>query len=92
MLYWVHLVWVGFELTTLVVIGTDCIGSIKSNYHTITATTNSIYIQGQNVKTISSSLFSNLKINIEPKPYRMFVYTYSVYMLEMTNAWQKLHY
>ena len=28
-----------FELTTSVVIGTDCIGSFKSNYHTITATT-----------------------------------------------------
>jgi hypothetical protein len=28
----------GFELTTLVVIGTDCIGSYKSNYHTITTT------------------------------------------------------
>jgi len=26
--------WTGFELTTLVVIGTDCIGSCKSNYHT----------------------------------------------------------
>jgi len=36
MLYRVHLAWVGFELTTLVVIGTDCIGSCKSNYHTIT--------------------------------------------------------
>ena len=35
MLYRVHLAWVGFELTTLVVIGTDCIGSYKSNYHTI---------------------------------------------------------
>jgi hypothetical protein len=30
----VHLAWVGFELTTLVVIGTDCIDSCKSNYHT----------------------------------------------------------
>ena len=39
MLYQLHLVWVGFELTTLVVIGTDCIGSCKSNYHTITTTT-----------------------------------------------------
>jgi hypothetical protein len=29
----------GFELTTLVVIGTDCIGSGKSNYHTIPTTT-----------------------------------------------------
>jgi hypothetical protein len=28
-----------FELTISVVIGTDCIGSCKSNYHTIKATT-----------------------------------------------------
>ena len=39
MLYWLHLAWVGFELTTSVVIGTDCIGSCKSNYHTITTMT-----------------------------------------------------
>jgi hypothetical protein len=39
MLYRVYLNWVGFELTTLVVIGTDCIGSYKSNYHMITNTT-----------------------------------------------------
>jgi hypothetical protein len=39
MLYQLHLAWAGFELTTLVVIGTDCIGSSKSNYHTITTTT-----------------------------------------------------
>jgi hypothetical protein len=31
--------WSRFELTTSVVIDTDCIGSCKSNYHTITATT-----------------------------------------------------
>ena len=31
--------WSRFELTTSVVIGTDCIGSCKSNYHTIMATT-----------------------------------------------------
>jgi hypothetical protein len=31
--------WSRFELTTSVVIGTDCIGSCKSNYHAITATT-----------------------------------------------------
>ena len=31
----------GFELTTLVLIGTDCIGSCKSNYHTITTLTGS---------------------------------------------------
>jgi hypothetical protein len=28
-----------FELTSLVAVGTDCIGSRKSNYHTITTTT-----------------------------------------------------
>jgi hypothetical protein len=31
--------WSTFELTTSVVIGTDCIGSCKSNYYTITTTT-----------------------------------------------------
>jgi hypothetical protein len=33
--------WSRFELTTSVVIGTDCIGTCrcKSNYHTIAATT-----------------------------------------------------
>jgi hypothetical protein len=30
--------WAGFKLTMLVVMGTDCIGSCKSNYHTITTT------------------------------------------------------
>jgi hypothetical protein len=39
MLYQVHLVWVGFELTISVVIGTDCIGNCKSNYDTIMTTT-----------------------------------------------------
>jgi hypothetical protein len=35
--------WSRFELTTSVVIGTDCIGSCKSNYHTIAATTTPLY-------------------------------------------------
>ena len=38
MLYQEHLTWAGFELTTLVVVDTDCIGSCKSNNHTITST------------------------------------------------------
>ena len=41
MLHRVHLVWAEFELTTSVVIDTDCIavvGSCKSNYHAITTT------------------------------------------------------
>ena len=39
MWYRVRLDWVGIELTNLVVIDTDCTGSCKSNYHTITITT-----------------------------------------------------
>jgi len=35
-LYRVHLAWVGLELTMLLVICTDCIGSFESNYHRIT--------------------------------------------------------
>ena len=38
MLYQVHLASAGFELKMLAVIGTDCIGSYKSNYHIVTAT------------------------------------------------------
>ena len=33
MLYRLKLPWAGFELTTLVVIGTDYIASCKSHYH-----------------------------------------------------------
>jgi hypothetical protein len=36
--------WSRFKLTTSVVIGTDCICSCKSNYHTITARTASLRI------------------------------------------------
>jgi len=42
MLYRVHLAWTGFELTALSMIDTGCIGSCKSNYHAITATTTSL--------------------------------------------------
>ena len=38
-MYRVHLAWAGFELSMLVVIGTDCTGSCKSNYHTIKSMT-----------------------------------------------------
>ena len=32
MLYQVDITWAGFELTTSMVIGTECIGNSKSNY------------------------------------------------------------
>jgi hypothetical protein len=50
MLYQVHHTWVEFELTTLVVIGTDCTGSYKSNYHTITTTTAHVQVWSGKLK------------------------------------------
>jgi hypothetical protein len=59
MLYRVHLAWVGFEHTTLVVIATDYIGNCKSNYHT---------------NTTAPTLFDNLiKISIW-SDYRIIFY------------------
>ena len=52
MLNQVHIAWAGFKHTTLVVIGTDCIGSYKSNYHTITTTTALWYLcNGNKMRT-----------------------------------------
>jgi hypothetical protein len=69
MLYRVHLVWVGFELM-LVVIGTDCIDSSKSNYHTITTMTTpdchditEIFLSG--VKLYNPNLYYKLVIIIQ---------------------------
>ena len=59
MLYRVHLSLEGFELTTLVVISTDCIGSYKSNYRTITTTTApkiNIYSYSHNYSSMSKTL------------------------------------
>ena len=42
MLYRIHLSLALFELTTLVVICTDCTGYCKSNYHTITTTPHTV--------------------------------------------------
>jgi hypothetical protein len=47
----VHLAWEGFELTTLVVIGTDCIGtfcSYKFNYHTTTTAPSEGWLEHNN--------------------------------------------
>ena len=47
--YRVHLAWAAFELTKLVVIGTDYTGSCKPNYHTTTTTTVPDIIQTENM-------------------------------------------
>jgi hypothetical protein len=44
MLYQYTSPWTGFELTTLVAIGTDYTGSCKSNHHTITTTTAHMHV------------------------------------------------
>jgi hypothetical protein len=58
MLYRVHLAWAGFELTPLVVIGTDWIGSCKSNYHTIVTMTPLLVQSGHHCHFIECNLFS----------------------------------
>jgi len=51
----------GFELITLVMICTNCTGSCKSNYHTITATTAPAQKQ-DNVFSWASCCFSELTL------------------------------
>jgi hypothetical protein len=63
MLYRVHLTLAGFELTTLLVMDTDCIGSYKSNYHTITMASVSLS------KLCSYSVESGIKCHY-PNPLR----------------------
>jgi hypothetical protein len=57
MLYWEHLFLAGFELTTLLVMGSDCIGRYKTNYHTMTAMmdpTNFQVLRIQDIYTMAS--------------------------------------
>ena len=51
--------WTGIELTTLLVIGTDCKGSCKSNYNTLTTTTApaTVNIRGQSKLQLSYQQF-----------------------------------
>ena len=60
MLYRVHFAWARFELTTLVVIGTCCIGSYEPNYHTIMTTTVpgiNQYLQREDIYYILTSTY-----------------------------------
>jgi len=70
--------WSRFELTTSVVISIDCIGSCKSNYHTITAKTalswkTKIYlkklwkISQYNVHVYNEQFYINSKIYVRQK-------------------------
>ena len=59
----VHLTRVGFELTTLVVIGTDCIGRRKSNYHTITTMT-ALFFWGNLYKSANIKAISRPQLHV----------------------------
>jgi hypothetical protein len=59
-LYRVHLTWARFELTTLVVIGTDCIGcnTNKSNYYTnMTSTVPILLLKAQKLSIFHLNLW-----------------------------------
>ena len=65
MLYRVYLAWMEFEVITLLVIGTDCISSCKSNNHTITTTTTFYTRMSQHKNT---NYFSPNVLNFQEKP------------------------
>ena len=60
MLYQAHLAWAGFELTTVVVISTDCTGSCKSNYHTMTTAVAPVIFGKQNLTSRSQYSINNI--------------------------------
>jgi hypothetical protein len=55
--------WSRFELTTSVVIGTDCIGSCKSNYNTITATMAPLYKNEWSDKSLYSTIVGSVIVH-----------------------------
>jgi hypothetical protein len=77
MLYQVHLTWMGFKLM-LVVIGTDCIGGWKSNYHTITTTT----AWGKN-----HGVYSQICIKRSPLEQKKWINTYENFYDRTRKRW-----
>jgi Iap family predicted aminopeptidase len=67
-LYRVHLAWAEFELTTLVVMGADCICSYKSNYHTTTTKTAHMI----KVHIVSKTIISIINRDMEPDQSNVF--------------------
>jgi hypothetical protein len=79
MMYRVHLSCGEFQLMTLVVICTDCIGSYKFNHHTTTATTakSEVYL---NLNNFTKSKW---------KYWYLYIYWYQ-YVLRTCNIWNCL--
>jgi hypothetical protein len=58
--------WVGFDDTTLVMIGIDCTGSCKSNCHTITTTTVPVILL-----SLGCCLLSTMSVKLYIHEYRL---------------------
>ena len=77
--------WSEFELATSVVIGTDCIGSCKSNYRTITATTPT---SPTSMIGFSSPRFQESQK--EPKPIFSAIFPLNVIVIIFSGIWQRV--
>jgi hypothetical protein len=66
--------WTGFELTTLVMIGTACTDSCKSNYHMIMIMT-----------TTASTCFNNFNVALNIITRQKHIFLYSVFVLQFNN-------
>ena len=89
MLYRVHHVMNGFKLTSVVVIGTDCTCSCKSNYHTITATTAPLHVSIYLTFTYAYIMYSltliNTKYQVNILRYRSHVVKYKCTIFTLVN-------
>ena len=89
MSYRVHLAWVGFEPTQLVVISSDCIGSSKSTYHVIT-TSRVSHFKWEFFKTLHTRLipYGDLDINISNRS-GYFWESYCPFSLDQKSLYNK---
>jgi hypothetical protein len=72
----VHLAWVGFELTTLVVIGTDFTSSSNSNYYKITTT--EFLVSFVECQSCSTSLYMFMFLSYLFSTYRQVMTTIKI--------------
>jgi len=83
MLYRMHIDLAGFELTMLVVIGTDCIDNYKFNYHTITTTTSPFANRKKRHSSKDGSTLLKMCFYNKRKQYK-FSY-YFIYLSNVSN-------
>jgi len=88
MLYQVHLAWAGFELTTLLVIGIDYIGSYKSNYHMITTTTATNKQQNSMFTAKSPYCLCRLFVWLYNVIMKLFVWNYDYSLFTVNVIWR----